>query len=98
MAKKLKKVDLIEAVAKAGEISKTEAEKAVNRTFDGLLAVTETMEVDDELQLVGLATYTVVESKARVGKHPKTQAEIKIPAKKSIKCKLGKNFQDAVVQ
>lgn len=93
-----KKIDLIEQIAKNEEITKAEAEKAVNRTFEGIQALVATMDVKDTLQLVGLITLKVAERKDRVGSHPKTKEPITIKGKKYLSAKMGKVFQDIVTK
>lgn len=98
MKQTFRKADLVEAMASTQGISKTEAEKAVARTFDGLKTIASKMELGDSLQLVGLITLEVSERKERVGSHPKTKEKIVIPGKKYLKAKMGKVYQDIVAE
>lgn len=45
----------------------------------------------------GLGKLVVVKTKARVGRHPQTGAELKIPAKKRLKFRIAKQAKDAIV-
>lgn len=93
-----KKIDLIEQIAKKEEITKAEAEKAINRTFEGIADLVETMSVGDTLQLVGLITLKVAQRKDRLGSHPKTKETIEIKGKKYLGAKMGKVYQDIVTK
>jgi DNA-binding protein HU-beta len=46
----------------------------------------------DKVTLVGFGTYSVSKRSARIGRNPQTGKEIKIPAKKVVKFKAGKEF------
>ena len=56
------KVELIAAVAEKAELSKKDAEKAVNATLD---AIAEGMKNDGKVQLVGFGTFEVRERAER---------------------------------
>jgi DNA-binding protein HU-beta len=49
-----------------------------------------------KLGLVGFGTFSVVKRKAREGRNPQTGKAIKIPAKKVVKFKPGKELSDKV--
>lgn len=93
-----KKSDLVEAIATTENISKVEAEKAVNKTFEGIQTIVGRMNVGDTLQLVGLITLELVQTKSREGSHPKTKERILIKGKKHLKAKMGKVFQVLVAE
>lgn len=87
------KADLINIMADEASITKAAAEKALSAFTDG---VKNAMRKGEDVTLIGFGTYTVVERKARTGRNPQTGAELKIPAKKSIKFKAGKGLREAV--
>lgn len=87
------KVELIAAVADMAELSKKDAEKAVNAT---IAAITNGLKDDGKVQLVGFGTFEVRERAAREGKNPATGAKISIPATKVPAFKAGKNLKDIV--
>lgn len=87
------KVDLIAAVAEKAELSKKDAEKAVNATIE---AITEGLKSEGKVQLVGFGTFEVRERAAREGKNPATGASITIPACKVPAFKAGKSLKDYV--
>ncbi len=89
----MNKAELIANIAEKAEVSKAQAEKLLNAT---LTSINEGLTSDGNLTLVGFGTFQVVERAARKGRNPQTGKSIKIPAKKVVKFKPGKNLKDAV--
>jgi DNA-binding protein HU-beta len=89
----MNKNDLVSAVADASGLTKTDAAKAVEATFD---AVTKSLKKGDEVRLVGFGTFSVAKRKASTGRNPRTGEEMKIPASNQPKFKAGKALKDAV--
>jgi DNA-binding protein HU-beta len=87
------KNDLVAAVAAQAELSKADAAKAVDAVFQ---AITEALQKNDEVRLVGFGTFSVAERAATEGRNPRTGAKITIPASKQPKFKAGKGLKDAV--
>jgi len=87
------KNDLVAAVAAQADVSKTDAAKAVDAVFQ---AITEALQKNDEVRLVGFGTFSVAERAATEGRNPRTGAKITIPASKQPKFKAGKGLKDAV--
>lgn len=87
------KVELIAAVAEKADLSKKDADKAVNAAIQ---AITEGLKKDGKVQLVGFGTFEVRERAAREGKNPATGAKISIPATKVPAFKAGKSLKDYV--
>jgi DNA-binding protein HU-beta len=87
------KTELIAVIAGAAGITKTAAAKALD-AYVG--AVTKALKKGGKLGLVGFGTFSVVKRKAREGRNPQTGKAIKIPAKKVVKFKAGKELADKV--
>lgn len=87
------KVELIAAVAEKSELSKKDADKAVNATIQ---AITEGLKADGKVQLVGFGTFEVRDRAAREGKNPATGEKIHIAATKVPAFKAGKSLKDYV--
>ena len=81
----MNKATLIAKMAEKSELSKKQAEAALN-------AFTET--ITDKVQLMGFGTFEVKERAARIGRKPSTGETITIPAKKTPAFKAGKGFKD----
>ena len=89
----MNKTELVAAIAANAELSKKDAEKALN-AFVG--AVEDALKKGDKIQLVGFGTFEVRERAARTGKNPATGATIEIAACKAPAFKAGKALKDAV--
>ena len=89
----MNKAELIANVAASADISKKDAEKAINALIEN---ITDALKKGDKVQLVGFGTFEVRERAARVGRTPQTKAEIKIPASKIPAFKVGKALKDAI--
>jgi DNA-binding protein HU-beta len=87
------KADLVDAMAKEADITKAAAAMALDAYVD---AVTKELKKGGKLSLVGFGTFSVSKRKAREGRNPQTGAAIKIPAKKVVKFKPGKELAGKV--
>lgn len=87
------KTELIAAVAAQADLSKKDAEKAVNAVVG---AVSDALVKGEKVQLVGFGTFEVRDRAAREGKNPLTGEKIQIAASKSPAFKAGKALKDAV--
>ena len=67
----MNKAEFIDAVASKGDISKSDAESAVNAVLDSL---TDAMAKGEQVTLVGFGTFLVRPRKARQGRNPQTGA------------------------
>jgi DNA-binding protein HU-beta len=85
------KADLVDVMAKEADITKAAAGLALDAYVD---AVTKELKKGGKLSLVGFGTFSVSKRKAREGRNPQTGAAIKIPAKKVVKFKAGKDLAD----
>ncbi len=89
----MNKTELISAIADKAEISKTDADKALNALVEVL---GKALKKNDKVALVGFGTFSVRKRAARTGRNPKTGAPLKIAASKNPTFKAGKAFKDAV--
>jgi DNA-binding protein HU-beta len=89
----MNKADLVSAVADASGITKADAAKAVEATFD---AITSSLKKGDEVRLVGFGTFAVAKRKASTGRNPRTGEPMTIKASNQPKFKAGKALKDAV--
>lgn len=91
----MNKTELISAVAEKAEMTKKDAEKAVNAI---LSSVEDALAQGDKVQLVGFGTFEVRERAARKGRNPQTGKEILISATKVPAFKPGKALKEAVIK
>jgi DNA-binding protein HU-beta len=89
----MNKADFIGAVASAGELSKTDAARAVDAVIDVVKAA---LKNGDTISLVGFGTFQVRKRAAREGRNPRTGDTIKIDASNIPSFKAGKALKDAV--
>lgn len=89
----MNKAELIDAVAKATQNSKANVEENLNAI---VAAVQASLVKGDDVQLIGFGTFAVQARAARVGRNPATGKELKIPAKKVVKFKVGTKLKEAV--
>ncbi|ACQ71906.1 MAG: HU family DNA-binding protein [Exiguobacterium marinum] len=89
----MNKTELIQAVTEKADVSKKEATKIVEATFE---SITEALQNGEKIQLIGFGTFEVRERAARKGRNPRTKEDIEIPASKVPAFKAGKALKDAV--
>ncbi len=87
----MNKADLIDNVAKAAEVTKTQAATAVDTV---IASIEKSLKKGDRITLVGFGTFSVSTRKAREGRNPATGKKIKIPKKKVVRFKAGKALSD----
>ena len=89
----MNKSELINALAEKTQLSKKDAEKALNAfvgTISGSLAKGE------KVQLIGFGTFQTSERKAREGRNPQTGDKVKIAAATLPAFKAGKALKEKV--
>ena len=89
------KVELIAAVANEANLTKKDAEAAVNSALN---AITNALKEGDKVQLVGFGSFEVKNRAARTGRNPRTKEVVEIPASKVPVFKAGKALKDAVAE
>ena len=89
----MNKTELVAAVAAKAELSKKDAEAAVNAVFD---SVKDALAEGDKVSLIGFGTFSVKTRAARTGLNPRTKETIEIPELKVPAFKAGSALKDAV--
>lgn len=89
----MNKAELIDVVAKSTKNSKVSVEEILNAL---MAAIQASLVKSDNVQLIGFGTFAVEQRAARIGRNPATGKELKIPAKKVAKFKVGSKLKDAV--
>ncbi|HJW44071.1 MAG TPA: HU family DNA-binding protein [Geothrix sp.] len=87
MAENLSKAELVDALAKAADITKVAAATALNCA---LATIAAHVNKGGKVTLVGFGTFSQKSRKARTGRNPQTGAPIKIAASKSMSFKASK--------
>ena len=89
----MKKTELVAAVAEKSNLSKKDAEAAVNAV---VAAVSEALAKGESVQLVGFGTFEVRERSEKVCRNPRTGESMTVAATKVPAFKAGKALKDAV--
>lgn len=89
----MNKTELVAAVAAKAQLSKKDAEAAVNAVFD---SVKDALAEGDKVSLIGFGTFSVKTRAARTGLNPRTKETIEIPESKVPAFKAGSALKDAV--
>lgn len=87
----MNKTELVNAIAAEAKLTKVQAKDALEAT---LKAVADTLKKGDKVALIGFGTFSVNKRAARTGINPATKKAIKIPAKKVVKFKAGKELSE----
>ena len=89
----MNKGDLITSVARASGLTKLDAEKAINATFQSM---TDFLKKGESVRWLGWGTFATAERKAITGINPRTGEKIQIPAKRVVRFSSGKALKEAV--
>ena len=91
----MNKTELIAAVAEKAGLTKKDAERAINATFE---AITESMVKGDKVSVSGFGIFEVKNREARVGRNPRTKETIEIPATRLPGFKASKTLKDTIAK
>lgn len=89
----MNKTELIAEVAKKADLTKVQAEAAVNAAIE---AVTASLANSDKVQIFGFGTFEVKELAARTGINPRTKEKMEIAASKRTVFSAAKKLKDAI--
>jgi len=89
----MNKQELIESIATTTGLSKADAGRALDATFD---AITGALTAEDRVAVPGFGTFQTSKRAARTGRNPQTGATIKIKARTAVSFKAASKLKDAV--
>lgn len=89
----MNKTDFIASVSDKSGLSKVDAKKAVEAFIE---TVAEELAKGGKVALLGFGSFSVSERIARKGINPMTKQPIEIPARKTVKFKVGGELNDRV--
>ena len=89
----MNKSDLIEALSKGENLTKTKAEEVVDLVFSEM---TNALVVGDRVEVRGLGSFKVKSYDGYKGRNPKTGRQIKVKPKKLPFFKSGKDLKERV--
>ena len=84
---------MIEAIAKNTGVSKADAEKVFNATFD---LFKDELAKGEKISVAGFGVFKISERAAREGRNPRTGETIKIAASKNVSFKAGTALKEIV--
>ncbi len=89
----MKKSELIEAVAEATGLTKADATRAFDATFE---VIKEGLKKGERVPVAGFGTFNVSKRAARTARNPRTGEEVKVAARKAVTFKAGNALKEAV--
>ena len=89
----MNKNELVATVADKANLSKTDAQSAIDAVFE---AITAELKKGGDVRLVGFGNFSVSRREATTGRNPQTGKTVDIPARNLPKFSAGKGLKDAV--
>lgn len=89
----MKKSEMIEALANETGLTKADAEKMFNATFN---LFKDELAKGNKVSVAGFGTFKISERKAREGRNPSTGETIQIAASKAVSFKAGTELKSKV--
>ena len=89
----MNKADLADQVVQFVS-TKKQAKEVVETLFD---SITKSLKKKDPVAISGFGTFKLKQTKARMGRNPKTGEAIQIPAKRKITFRASKDLKQAVL-
>lgn len=85
------KVDIVNQVSRAADISKVKSERAVDAVLEAMRV---SMQRGERIELRGFGVFQVRPRKRGVGRNPRTGKEVRIPPGRTIRFKPGKDLRN----
>ncbi|MGA8181646.1 MAG: HU family DNA-binding protein [Desulfobacterales bacterium] len=89
----MNKIDLVEALKEAAELTKNEAKKVVDLFFEEMF---DALAKGDRVEIRGLCSFYVKQYKAYAGRNPKTGEPTPVESRKLSFFKCGKELKERV--
>jgi integration host factor subunit beta len=90
---KMTKAELVEKVSDKIHLTKKQTELVVNTVFQ---SITDSLSDGKKVELRGFGSFRIRERNARVGRNPKSGAQVDVPAKRVPFFKAGKDLRELV--
>ena len=90
---KMTKAELVERVSDQINLTKKQTEVVVNTVFQ---SITESLSEGKKVELRGFGSFRIRERNARIGRNPKSGAQVDVPAKRVPFFKAGKELRELV--
>ena len=89
----MNKADIINKVHEALDVTKADAERAVECVID---SITDSLKKGQEVSIAGLGIFSAKMREARTARNPRTGESIEVPAMRVPKFRAAKGLKDAV--
>ena len=89
----MNKEDMVGILAQKAKLTKKDAETTLDAVFD---IITNALTSGEKVQIVGFGAFEVKSRAPRVGRNPKANTPVEIPARKMPVFKPGKPLKEAV--
>ena len=90
---RITKAELVEKVSAQINLTKKQTEVVVNTVFQ---SITDSLSDGKKVELRGFGSFRIRERNARVGRNPKSGAQVDVPAKRVPFFKAGKELRELV--
>jgi integration host factor subunit beta len=87
------KAELVEKVSDKIHLTKKQTELVVNTVFQ---SITDSLSDGKKVELRGFGSFRIRERNARIGRNPKSGAQVDVPAKRVPFFKAGKDLRELV--
>jgi DNA-binding protein HU-beta len=87
------KAELVDAIAKNAKLSKSQARDALEAF---VTAVASTLKGGKEVRLVGFGSFVPVERKAGLARNPRTGAQVRRPASRTCRFRVGDSLKSSL--
>ena len=87
----MNKTELIDKVAEKVGMKKREVGTVINSMIE---SIKETLQKGEKVTIVGFGTFALANRAAREGRNPQTGETIRIPEKKVVRFRLGKDLME----
>ena len=87
------KAELIDDIARRTKLTKAQAKEALEAFLD---SVTQSLKKGEEVRLVGFGSFTPVVRAAGLARNPRTGAQVKRPASKTARFRVGESLKTAL--
>jgi DNA-binding protein HU-beta len=87
------KGELIEEIEERSGLNRAQAKAAVEAF---VASVTDALKRGEEVRLMGFGSFTPIARAATLGRNPRTGAEVKVPASRTAKFRIGEGLKSAL--
>lgn len=89
----MNKEEMVGALSQKARLTRKDSETAIDAVFE---IITDALSNGDKVQIVGFGVFEVKDRAPRVGRNPKSNVPVNIPARKMPVFKPGKPLKEAV--